>query len=103
MPDHASSPPPTPTAAPSGNSAQKGGFGQILRNMDAAQRRSLSWMGLVILVLTTAGWGMFVLLVEPRHLQLLGIGIAVTAYTLGMRHAFDADHISAIDTPPESS
>ncbi|HEY2436677.1 MAG TPA: hypothetical protein VGH93_05815, partial [Solirubrobacteraceae bacterium] len=27
----------------------------------------------------------------------LGIGVAVTAYTLGMRHAFDADHISAID------
>jgi high-affinity nickel-transport protein len=26
-----------------------------------------------------------------------GIGIGVTAYTLGMRHAFDADHISAID------
>src|SRR6202000_747742 len=25
------------------------------------------------------------------------IGIGVTAYTLGMRHAFDADHISAID------
>ena len=25
------------------------------------------------------------------------IGIGVTAYTLGLRHAFDADHISAID------
>ena len=27
----------------------------------------------------------------------LGVGVAVTAYTLGMRHAFDADHIAAID------
>jgi high-affinity nickel-transport protein len=27
----------------------------------------------------------------------LTIGIGVTAYTLGLRHAFDADHISAID------
>ena len=27
----------------------------------------------------------------------LGIGIGVTAYTLGLRHAFDADHIAAID------
>ena len=26
-----------------------------------------------------------------------GLGTGVLAYTLGMRHAFDADHISAID------
>jgi high-affinity nickel-transport protein len=26
-----------------------------------------------------------------------GLGVGVTAYTLGLRHAFDADHISAID------
>jgi len=26
-----------------------------------------------------------------------GLGLGVTAYTLGMRHAFDADHIAAID------
>jgi high-affinity nickel-transport protein len=26
-----------------------------------------------------------------------GLGIGVTAYTLGLRHAFDADHIAAID------
>jgi high-affinity nickel-transport protein len=29
--------------------------------------------------------------------SMLGIGIGLTAYTLGMRHAFDADHIAAID------
>src|SRR5947208_285500 len=27
----------------------------------------------------------------------VGAGLAVTAYTLGLRHAFDADHIAAID------
>jgi high-affinity nickel-transport protein len=27
----------------------------------------------------------------------LGIGVGVTAYTLGLRHAFDADHIATID------
>jgi high-affinity nickel-transport protein len=27
----------------------------------------------------------------------LGVGVGVTAYTLGLRHAFDADHIGAID------
>src|SRR3954471_24824126 len=26
-----------------------------------------------------------------------GVGLGVTAYTLGLRHAFDADHIAAID------
>ena len=28
---------------------------------------------------------------------IVGLGVGATAYTLGMRHAFDADHISAID------
>ncbi len=28
---------------------------------------------------------------------LFGFGTGVLAYTLGMRHAFDADHIAAID------
>ncbi|MGN6130330.1 MAG: HoxN/HupN/NixA family nickel/cobalt transporter, partial [Nocardioidaceae bacterium] len=29
--------------------------------------------------------------------QVFGVGLGLTAYTLGMRHAFDADHIAAID------
>jgi high-affinity nickel-transport protein len=42
------------------------------------------------------------LIVAPAHYQVttttvFGIGLGVTAYTLGMRHAFDADHIAAID------
>ena len=28
---------------------------------------------------------------------MFGVGLGVTAYTLGVRHAFDADHIAAID------
>ena len=33
-----------------------------------------------------------------RHgTKLFGFGTGVLAYTLGMRHAFDADHIAAID------
>ena len=28
---------------------------------------------------------------------LLGVGVGATAYTLGLRHGFDADHIGAID------
>jgi nickel/cobalt transporter (NiCoT) family protein len=39
--------------------------------------------------------------VAPQHFSVgdrtLGLGVGLTAYTLGLRHAFDADHISAID------
>ena len=39
---------------------------------------------------------------RPHHYQVsgtqvFGVGLGLTAYTLGMRHAFDADHIAAID------
>ena len=50
-----------------------------------------------VLTLNLIGWGTVVVAVLPRHSPLLGLGAAITAYTLGMRHAFDADHISAID------
>jgi nickel/cobalt transporter (NiCoT) family protein len=55
----------------------------------------------VILLLHVLAWGTLVLLVAPHHFavgtQVFGIGLGVTAYTLGLRHAFDADHIAAID------
>ena len=54
-------------------------------------------MAAVIVALHAVGWGVFALVILPHHYRLLGLGVAVTAYTLGMRHAFDADHISAID------
>src|SRR2546428_769518 len=41
------------------------------------------------------GWGSMLLLVAPRYPIMLGLG--GLAYTFGLRHAFDADHISAID------
>jgi nickel/cobalt transporter (NiCoT) family protein len=43
---------------------------------------------------------LFAFIAPSRHLATAGIptiGLGVTAYTLGLRHAFDADHISAID------
>ena len=46
-------------------------------------------------LLHVLGWGGLVLLVGPRYPALAGAGIL--AYTLGLRHAFDADHIAAID------
>src|SRR6202051_1464339 len=50
-----------------------------------------------ILGLYVVGWGVFIVAILPEHSKFLGIGVAITAYTLGLRHAFDADHISAID------
>jgi high-affinity nickel-transport protein len=63
---------------------------------------SLGLMGGFVLLLHLVGWGVLGLIVEPRHYQVgahqvFGIGLGVTAYALGMRHAFDADHIAAID------
>ena len=43
------------------------------------------------------GFFIFFVFVLPSHYKGLGIGVSILAYTLGLRHAFDADHISAID------
>jgi nickel/cobalt transporter (NiCoT) family protein len=51
----------------------------------------------VIAALHIVGFAIFVLFVVPSHFKGLGIGVAGLAYSLGLRHAFDADHISAID------
>jgi high-affinity nickel-transport protein len=58
-------------------------------------------MGVFILLLHVVGFGILGLLVVPNHYHvsggLFGFGTGVLAYTLGLRHAFDADHIAAID------
>src|ERR1035437_4363868 len=59
--------------------------------------RRIAGMAAFIVLLYVLGWGIFIAAILPQHFKLLGIGVAVTAYTLGLRHAFDADHISAID------
>jgi nickel/cobalt transporter (NiCoT) family protein len=48
-----------------------------------------------VALLHLLGWGSMLLLVAPRYPIMLGLG--GLAYTFGLRHAFDADHISAID------
>jgi len=55
----------------------------------------------VVLLLTAVSFGLlFVAVIPGRHEingQVFGIGLAITAYLLGVRHAFDPDHIAAID------
>ncbi|MFM2077623.1 MAG: hypothetical protein RJA49_1513, partial [Actinomycetota bacterium] len=62
----------------------------------------LAAMSAFVLFLHILGWGTLIGIVAPQNLSVgasgvFGIGLGVTAYTLGMRHAFDADHIAAID------
>ena len=58
-------------------------------------------MILAIIGLNVLGWGMLSAAVGHHyHISktgLFGFGTGTLAYTLGMRHAFDADHIAAID------
>ncbi|MGZ4172998.1 MAG: Nickel transporter NicT [Solirubrobacteraceae bacterium] len=71
-----------------------------LRSLDAGQRRTLTMMTVVVVGLHVVGFVTLIALVGHHHLGRAGaftVGIGVTAYTLGLRHAFDADHISAID------
>lgn len=69
--------------------------------LDEGQRRSVIGMSAAVIALHVLGWGMLFFLVAPAHFtvqgSVFGVGLGVTAYTLGMRHAFDADHIAAID------
>ncbi|MFF9244675.1 HoxN/HupN/NixA family nickel/cobalt transporter [Streptomyces sp. NPDC014776] len=62
---------------------------------------SVGGMAAFILALHVIGWFTLVAIVAPEHYSLgtktFGVGIGITAYTLGMRHAFDADHVAAID------
>ncbi|WP_280719865.1 HoxN/HupN/NixA family nickel/cobalt transporter [Kitasatospora sp. MAP5-34] len=55
----------------------------------------------VIAAMHVVAFGILIAMVDPHHYkvgtQVFGLGLGVTAYTLGMRHAFDADHIAAID------
>ncbi len=55
----------------------------------------------VIALMHLLGFATLILLIAPRHFhagsQIFGIGLGATAYLFGLRHAFDADHIAAID------
>jgi nickel/cobalt transporter (NiCoT) family protein len=89
--------------------SQDAAFGTIYPRRLAKLRGKLSgreWltiggMALTIIGLNVIGWGL-VSAAAAHHFHisktgLLGLGTGVLAYTLGMRHAFDADHIAAID------
>ncbi len=72
------------------------------RALSPAEWTALGGMASFILLLHFVGFGVLAGIVAPRNYHLsqsgiYGIGLGLTAYLLGMRHAFDADHIAAID------
>jgi len=70
---------------------------QSFTAMTPQERARVIAMYGVIFGLHVAGFFIFFVFVVPSHYKGLGIGVSILAYTLGLRHAFDADHISAID------
>jgi nickel/cobalt transporter (NiCoT) family protein len=73
------------------------------RSLTASDWRTLAAMGGFIVLLHVVGFGVLFGLVTPQHFTLGGdhpvftVGVGVLAYTFGLRHAFDADHIAAVD------
>ncbi|WP_082168621.1 HoxN/HupN/NixA family nickel/cobalt transporter [Mycolicibacterium chlorophenolicum] len=78
-------------------------FAQFRRSVSQADKRSLAGMFGFIILLHLVGFGMLFAFVAPHNYHLGGdhpvftIGVGILAYTFGLRHAFDADHIAAVD------
>ncbi|WP_239337267.1 HoxN/HupN/NixA family nickel/cobalt transporter [Frankia sp. CiP3] len=76
---------------------------QFRGSLTGADKRSLAGMAAFIVLLHTLGFVVLFALVTPHNYQLGGdhpvftAGVGVLAYTFGLRHAFDADHIAAVD------
>jgi high-affinity nickel-transport protein len=76
---------------------------QRIRNaLTGPEWRRVAALLLFIALLHAIGFFMLFALIVPNHYALggggvFGVGVGITAYTLGMRHAFDVDHIAAID------
>ncbi len=83
-------------------SARGSRWTRLKGSLSPAEWRRVAAMFAVIAGLHAVGFFLLLALVVPSDLSLgasgaFGLGIGITAYTLGLRHAFDADHIAAID------
>ena len=72
-------------------------LGKVRRSLTGREWLRLSVFYAAIAALHVVGWGILLFVVVPSNYAGLGVGIGLTAYGFGLRHAFDADHISAID------
>ena len=64
-------------------------------NKSEARKVTLAWIGIALLHIVGLA-ALFIGGIVSTSLS-IALGIGATAYLLGLRHAFDADHIAAID------
>jgi nickel/cobalt transporter (NiCoT) family protein len=78
-----------------------GRLARIRNGLSPSEWARVGGMAGVIVGLHVAGWLMLAAAVSGHYhittKEVFGFGTGILAYTLGMRHAFDADHIAAID------
>jgi nickel/cobalt transporter (NiCoT) family protein len=78
-------------------------FSRFRQSLTRRDRRSLAGMAGFIVLLHGVGFAVLFGLVIPQHFRLGGdhpvftAGVGILAYSFGLRHAFDADHIAAVD------
>ncbi len=74
---------------------------RIRAGLTPAEWARTGGMVAAVVGLNVAGWVMLAAAVSGHYhiskTEIFGFGTGILAYTLGMRHAFDADHIAAID------
>src|SRR5438874_317909 len=79
----------------------RGRLRKIRQGLSPAEWTRLGGMVAAVVGLHVAGWVMLAAALGGHYqiskTTVFGVGTGALAYTLGMRHAFDADHIAAID------
>ena len=79
----------------------RGRLRRIRQGLSPAEWTRLGGMVAAVVGLHVLGWMMLVAALGGHYqiskTTVFGVGTGALAYTLGMRHAFDADHIAAID------
>jgi high-affinity nickel-transport protein len=74
---------------------------RIRHGLSGPEWARVGGMAATVVGLNALGWAMLAAAVGGRYhinrTEIFGVGTGILAYTLGMRHAFDADHIAAID------
>jgi nickel/cobalt transporter (NiCoT) family protein len=77
------------------------GIRRLMSPWDRHDRIEIGVLLGVIALMHVVGFGTLILAIAPHHYhsgnQIFGVGLGATAYLFGVRHAFDADHIAAID------
>ena len=78
-----------------------GRLARIRAGLSPAEWSRAGAMVAAVVSLNVLGWGMLAAALGGHYhiskTEIFGVGTGALAYTLGMRHAFDADHIAAID------